>query len=102
MGNHQSICAFEAMKLLFQPTRVTLISSTSIFNDRNALTSLVAHQPPEVMEKKGYRGVDLFRNGSLRQIPSALSGNQQFSSRETAAQLNTLTKLHRYTSGPVR
>jgi hypothetical protein len=36
----------------------------------NALTSLLAHHPPELVGKKGYRKVDLFRNGSLEQLPS--------------------------------
>ena len=38
-------------------------------------------------EKKGYEDtgeLDLFRNSSLEQIPSALSGTQQFSSQESA------------------
>lgn len=36
-------------------------------------SSLLAHQPPEVMEKKGYWDTgkeDLFRNCSLEEIPA--------------------------------
>jgi hypothetical protein len=29
----------------------------------------------EIVEKKGYRGSDLLKNGSLEQLPSVLSGN---------------------------
>ena len=39
-----------------------------------------------------YRGMDLFRNGSLEQIPSALSGNQQFSSQESAGATQSTCK----------
>jgi hypothetical protein len=34
---------------------------------------LLAHHPKEIVEKKVYREIDLFRNSSLEQIPSALS-----------------------------
>jgi hypothetical protein len=47
----------------------------------NALTSFLAHHPTEVVGKKGYKEVDLFRNGSLEQILFALSGNWPFSSQ---------------------
>jgi hypothetical protein len=44
-----------------------------------------AHHPPEVVERKDMEQVDLFRSGSLEQIPSALSGNQQFSSQVSSS-----------------
>jgi hypothetical protein len=45
-------CAWEGKSGCQQA--VTLILSNPILND--ALTSLLAHHPPEVVEKKGYGG----------------------------------------------
>ena len=42
--------------------------------------------------------MDLFRNGSLEQILSALSGNQQFSSRVSSGSSTHSQTLHGYTS----
>jgi hypothetical protein len=42
----------------------------------NAPIYLLAHHPSEMVEKKGYREVDMFRNGSLEKILSALSESQ--------------------------
>jgi hypothetical protein len=48
--------------------------------------NLPSSPPPTRGSRKEDIGeVDLFRNGSLEQILSALSGNQQFSSSESAA-----------------
>jgi hypothetical protein len=46
--------------------------------------------------------VDLFRNGSLEQILSALSGTQQFSSQISSSNSIHSKTLHGYTSGPVQ
>jgi hypothetical protein len=40
----------------------------------------------------GYREVDLFRNSSLEQIPSALSGSQKFSSQDSAVAAQSTCK----------
>jgi hypothetical protein len=55
-------CWFVFFFFFFEIRSCNFNSLNPIFND--ALTSLLAHQPPEVMKKKGYRGqgrVDLFR-----------------------------------------
>jgi hypothetical protein len=46
--------------------------------------------------------VDLFRNGSLEQLLSVLSGNQQFSSQVHSSSSIILQTPHRYTSSLVR
>jgi hypothetical protein len=46
--------------------------------------------------------VDLFQKGSLEQLLSALSGNQQFSSQVGSGSSVHSQALHRYTSSPVR
>ena len=44
------------------------------------------NHPPE-WKRKDMGEVDLFRNGSLKQIPSLLLGNQQFSSQVSSDSL---------------
>jgi hypothetical protein len=46
--------------------------------------------------------VDLIRNCSLEKTPSALSGNEQFSSQVSSSSSTHLQTLHRYTSNPVQ
>jgi hypothetical protein len=58
--------------------------------------------PPEVVGKKGYVKVDLFRNCSLEQIPSELSGNQHFSSQIISSSLIQLQTLDGYITSQVQ
>jgi hypothetical protein len=44
--------------------------------------------------------VDLFRNGTLEQIPSVQSGSQQFSLQISSGSFIHLQTLHDYTSSP--
>ena len=65
---------------------VTLIFSKPILMMVLKCFNLPSSPPPTRGSRKEDIGeVDLFRNGSLEQILSALSGNQQFSSSESAA-----------------
>jgi hypothetical protein len=57
--------------------------------------NLLSSPPPTTGSRKetllGYRELDLYRDRSLEQIPSALSGNQQLSSQESSAAANLQT-----------
>jgi hypothetical protein len=55
------------------------------------------------VEKEGYGEVDLFRNSSLEQLPSVLSGNRQFSSQVSSSSSSAHSQaLPRYTSSLVQ
>jgi hypothetical protein len=68
----------------------------------NALTSCVAHHLPEVVEKKGYRGNEHVKKGSLKQLPTMLSGNQQLGSQVSRQQqldlLENTSQIHQQSS----
>jgi hypothetical protein len=67
-----------------------------------ALTSFVAYHPPEVVEKKGYKGSGPVSKGSLEQLPSVLSGNWQFSSQVSGSSSIHSQILYGYISSSVQ